>query len=168
MKHLLLLRHGKSDWDTRYEADRNRPLTKRGQKAAQVMGRYLSSVGQEPDLVLTSPAVRARTTAALAGEAGRWRCPQEVREDLYGAAPTDVLSCVTTQNDRVACLLVVGHEPTLSELVSALIGGGNIRVPTAALACVEFDTRKWREVQFGLGVLQWLVVPRGLTAFGTR
>jgi phosphohistidine phosphatase len=165
VKHLFILRHGKSDWDAEYEGDHERPLSKRGRKSAQLMGTYLSSVGQKPQLVLASSAVRARTTAELAGEAGGWTCPQEVRPELYGASTADVLRCVAAQHDRVTRLLVVGHEPTLSEFIGEMIGGGNVCVPTAALACIELDADKWRRVRFGTGVLQWLILPRGLAAF---
>lgn len=165
MKHLLLLRHGKSDWDTGHDADHERALTRRGRKSAALMGTYLSRIGQEPDLVLTSSAVRARTTAELAGEAGHWTCPRRVLPELYGASVADVLRCVSVQDNRLARLLVVGHEPTLSDLLSGLVGGGRVRVPTAALACVEVDVDRWCDVKLGLGELQWLVVPRALTAF---
>jgi phosphohistidine phosphatase len=165
VKHLLLLRHGKSDSDARPDADHERPLTRRGRKAAELMGTYLSRIEREPDLVLTSSAVRARATAELAGEAGCWTCPRTVLPELYGAAVADVLRCVSAQDDRMTRLLIVGHEPTLSELIGGLVGGGSIRVPTAALASIVFEVNRWRDVTLGLGELQWLVVPRALAAF---
>jgi phosphohistidine phosphatase len=165
VRHLLVLRHGKSDWKADHQSDHDRTLTKRGRKSAQLMGRYLSMLGQAPDLILTSSAVRARTTAELAVEAGRWTCPLEVSPDLYGASPADVLRCIATQDDRVTRLLVVGHEPTLSEFTSNLVGGGHIHFPTAALACVGLDVDEWRAVRFGMGILHWLVVPRAVAAF---
>ncbi len=165
MKHLLVLRHGKSDWKADHESDHDRGLTKRGRRSAQLMGRYLSTLGQAPELILASSAVRARTSAELAVESGRWTCPLEVSADLYGASPADVLRCITTQDDRVNRLLVVGHEPTLSEFTSKLVGGGNVQFPTGALACIGLDVDTWRTVRFGMGVLLWLVVPRAVAAF---
>ena len=74
MKTLILFRHGKSDWNTDYAADHDRPLAKRGRNAAATMGAMLARIEQVSDRVLTSSAVRARETVELAAEAGGWKC----------------------------------------------------------------------------------------------
>ncbi len=68
MKTLIFFRHGKSDWDAEYHGDHNRPVAKRGRKAAKLMGRFLASTGQVPDSVVTSSALRARSTFELAAQ----------------------------------------------------------------------------------------------------
>jgi len=166
MKSLLVLRHGKSDWHGAGSPtnDHDRPLKPRGQRSARLMGRYLSASDNEPDLVLTSSAVRAHSTAELAAEAGGWNCRMEVLDALYGASPGEVLDIVRAQSNPER-LLVVGHEPTLSELVAELVGGIGLRFPTAALARIDFVGDAWAEVGPRMGTLQWLVVPRALAAF---
>ena len=72
MRSVVLFRHGKSDWDADYNVDHERPLAKRGIKAAKRMGKYLAELDEIPDIVITSTAVRAKTTVELAMKAGAW------------------------------------------------------------------------------------------------
>ena len=159
---LYLLRHGKSDWGSDYASDRERPLKSRGRRAAARVGRFLTDEGQEPDLVLASPAVRARDTARLAHEAGTWSAPLELREELYDSTPGRVLDEVHAVADTVGRLLVVGHEPTSSALVGLLTGSPPPVMPTAALARIDFEVDAWSGVEPGRGRLAFLVTPREL------
>lgn len=162
MKTLLFLRHGKSDWDADFSTDHERPLAKRGRKAAATMGRFIKTCGALPDRVLTSTAVRARTTVELAMEEGGWEAPVRETKALYMASPEDLLVQVRAEDNGSDALLLVGHEPTWGSAVSRLIGGGAIRFPTAALARVDFDAARWQDVAFGRGELIWLVPPKAL------
>ena len=162
MKTILLLRHGKSDWDAEYGADHDRPLAERGQKGARKMGRFLTTARNLPDRALTSSATRARETLATAAEAGGWTGPARVTEALYEATPEAVLAEIQAEPDDAATLIVVGHEPTWSGTVSKLIGGGRVQMKTAAVACVEVEVERWADVQFGRGSLAFLVPPRAL------
>ena len=91
MPDLMLLRHAKSDWKAAYGTDRDRPLNKRGIRSARAVGEFVSRYRLMPELVLASPAVRTRTTAELAAEAGAWNSPIEVVPKLYGADYADVI-----------------------------------------------------------------------------
>lgn len=162
MKTLLFLRHGKSDWDADFEHDHERPLKKRGTKASRQMGRFLAAAGPLPDRIVTSTAVRARTTAALAKEAGGWTAPVRETRALYEAGPQDLLREIHAEDDAAETLLLVGHEPTWSATVGHLIGGGDVRMPTAAMARVDVDVARWAEVRFGGGLLIWLVPPKAI------
>ena len=159
-KRLLLFRHAKSDWHAGIPDDRERPLTKRGREAAHVMGRVLAAAGQVPDLVVTSSAVRARTTVELAHEAGGWRCPVETSNALYDTDAASVLEEIRGLPDSTDRVLLAGHEPTWAELASRLIGGGDLRFPTAALARLDLDIARWRDATFGCGALVWLLQPK--------
>jgi phosphohistidine phosphatase len=160
MKTVLLFRHAKSDWKAEAELDRDRPLNKRGKRDAKRMGRYLSSVGALPDRVVTSPAVRAVKTVELAAAAGGWGCEIAVDESLYETDPQRVLSLIQEQPDAGDRLLLVGHEPTFSETGSLLIGGGSLRFPTAAIACIEFEAERWADVKAAGGTLTWFLTPK--------
>lgn len=162
MKTLLFFRHGKSDWDAPFDRDHDRPLAVRGQKAAQTMGRFLASSGQVPDSIVTSTALRARDTVQLASRAGGWSAPIRETLDLYGADPRSVLSLIHGEPDSVRSILLAGHEPTWSHTVSLLTGGGNVLFPTAAMARIDFDVHAWREIDFGLGGLIWIIPPKAL------
>jgi phosphohistidine phosphatase len=164
MPVLIFFRHGKSDWDADVPGgDAARPLARRGRKAAKAMGRFLARTGQAPDAAITSPAVRAADTLRLAMDAGGWSCPTRTAAALYGGGVPGLLSEVRQEPDTTALLLVAGHEPTWSEAVSALIGGGRVSVPTAALVRVNLDVDRWAEVGPGTGELVWSLVPRLLT-----
>ena len=159
-KRLLLFRHAKSDWHAGALNDHERPLTKRGSEAARVMGRVLAAADQLPDLVVTSSAVRARTAVELAHEAGCWTCPVETSETLYDTDAASVLEIIRELPDTANNVLLAGHEPTWSELASLLIGGGDLRFPTAALARLNLDVARWRDIAFDCGALVWLLQPK--------
>jgi len=162
MKTLLILRHGKSDWDADYGNDHDRPLAGRGQKGARKMGRFLTTARTVPDRAITSSATRARETLATAAEAGGWPGPARVTDALYGAAPGDVLREIQAEPDDADTLVVVGHEPTWSGLVSMLIGGGRVEMKTAAVARVDVEAATWADVQPGRGSLAMLLPPGAL------
>ena len=165
MKTLLFFRHGKSDWDAPFDHDHDRPLAKRGRNAAKLMGEFLMSSGSAPDSIVTSTAVRARRTVEIASEAGGWDAPIRETRELYGVGPREVLAVVHEQPDTSYRLLLAGHEPTWSNVVSLFTGGSSVRFPTAAVARIDFDVSAWREVAFGQGELIWLVPPKLLTGW---
>lgn len=155
-KTILLLRHGKSDWDAPYGGDHQRPLAKRGVRAARHVGDWLTRLGQAPDLVLTSDATRALTTAELAAEAGGWSCPIERRPDFYSSQVGTLLSALQALDEEITTVLLAGHQPTWSATVAALTGGGNVHFPTAAVACLEYHG-SWPALDADRCALRWLV-----------
>lgn len=159
-KRLILFRHGKSDWNADFSQDHARPVAERGIKAAQTMGKLLTAAEAVPDIVISSSAVRAHTTLKLAMAAGKWACQTQVTDDLYEASIPQVLQVIHQASDQHQSLMLVGHEPTWSELTAYLLGGGSVRVPTAALVGLEFDTHTWRQVDAGRGLLLWLLPPK--------
>lgn len=163
-KAVVLLRHGKSDWDADDGQDLARPLAERGRRSAAAVGRFLAAVGHVPDVVLCSPATRARQTADLAVEAGAWSCAVEIYEDLYFGDLAELIGVLQTQSDDIGTVMLVGHEPTSSRLTADLIGGGRHRLPTAGLARIGFDTDRWAHIGSGRGRLEWLVPSRLLLA----
>ena len=160
----MLLRHGKSDWASDTGDDRDRPLAKRGERAARTMGELLARPAIRPDAAVTSPATRAHTTLELAMKAGGWVCPVLVSEALYGEGTSAVLEEIKRQSDEAARLLLVGHEPTWSDLTALLVGGGGHRVPTGAVAGIDFEVDRWEDVRPGIGLLVFLVPARLLDA----
>jgi len=168
MKTLLLFRHAKSDWDAAFDLDHDRPLNKRGKREAKRMGQYLSAVGILPGSVVTSSAARAVKTVELAAAAGDWSCEIEIDESLYEADPPRILALIQEQPDSNDRLLLAGHEPSFSETASLLIGGGSLRLPTAAIACIEFEAARWADVRAAGGRLAWLLTPKLLPKAGTE
>jgi phosphohistidine phosphatase len=127
------------------------------------MGRFLASCGSAPELIISSTAVRAMETARLAVDGGGLGVPIVKNADLYGCSSATVLSAVRSADSGASCIMLVGHEPTWSSTVSRLIGGGNVRMPTAAAARIDFEIDRWSDADFGRGELAWLVVPRAIS-----
>ena len=164
MKKLFIMRHAKSDWGASFEADHDRPLARRGEKAARRIGRFLSENDSAPELIISSTATRAQTTAVLASEAGGWSCQIRTDSNLYSAGIEDVLDVVAGVEPGVGSLLIAGHEPTSSMLVSWLIGGGRVGMPTAAVACLDFPHGDWTDLAQGTCELRWFITPKMLTS----
>ncbi|MYB45818.1 MAG: histidine phosphatase family protein [Acidimicrobiia bacterium] len=158
MPDLILLRHAKSDWKAAYGTDRDRPLNKRGIRSARAVGEFVARYGLVPELVLASPAVRTRTTAELAAEAGGWTSCIEVVPGLYGADYGEVIQLVREVTE-VERLMVVGHEPTMSGVLEYLTGH-RIRVTTATLAYMRSGYGSWSDLACGTARLELLVRPR--------
>jgi phosphohistidine phosphatase len=169
MVTLSLFRHAKSAWDNPGLGDFDRPLAPRGEKKAPRMGRYIANEGLEPDIVLCSPAVRARQTLELA--AAEWKTSPEIRyEDaLYHAGPADMLGLVKALPPSCAHSMLIGHNPGFHSFAVTLCGDGDqeamdslhTKYPTAALAVIEFDG-EWTDVRQASGHLRLFMVPRKL------
>ncbi|RLE33050.1 MAG: histidine phosphatase family protein [Acidobacteria bacterium] len=158
MPLLMLMRHGKSNWDGSWTTDHERPLAPRGQRAATRMGRFLTDTGHQPMVVISSTAERAAATAHLAIESGRWDCKVTLTRQLYDQGPEGVLEIVRNLDSTVKSTLVVGHNPTWTEITSLLVGGANLRFPTAAIACLEIEGG-WSDVRPSNAILRWFVTP---------
>ncbi|MDE2832984.1 MAG: histidine phosphatase family protein [Bacteroidota bacterium] len=169
MKTLLLFRHGKSDWHADYSHDHQRPLARRGRRAARAMGRWLTHIGPMPDQIISSTALRTRQTCHFARKAGDWAAPVEYEGGLYGADPMDLLDCIRAAPDSSRVLMLIGHQPTWSETIAGFTGRSVMRFPTAAMARVDLPVESWLDVEFGLGTLVWLQIPKELpAAYGGR
>jgi phosphohistidine phosphatase len=162
VKTLLVMRHAESDGGASFGSDHERPLAGRGIEAARRMGRFVTTSGTVPDLVLSSTAVRALTTIELAAEAGEWDCEIVTSPDLYASAPERVLEVIGEIDNVVDRLLIAGHEPTWSSLVTWLIGGGTVRMPTAAVACLDLPHGDWIDLAPATCDLRWFMTPKML------
>jgi phosphohistidine phosphatase len=163
MKTLLILRHAKSSWDEPSLPDHDRPLNRRGRHDAPRMGELIRSLDLVPDLVVSSTAVRARTTAELAGEQAGYTEPILLAGDLFHGAAEDYVAVLRTLPPEIHNALIVGHNPDLEELVEDLTGAME-RLPTAALAHIALPIADWSELNMATkGELKGLWLPRELT-----
>ena len=142
MKTLVLMRHAKSSWKEAGVPDHDRPLNKRGRRAAPRMGELLAEQGPQPDVLLSSTALRARSTAEQVAETCGSRPEVKLLEKLYLAAPADYLEAIRQQPASQACVMVVGHNPGLENLLEQL-SGVRASLPTAAVAAIELDLAAW-------------------------
>lgn len=161
MKTLLLLRHAKSDWDNSSLRDFDRPLADRGKRDAPRMGRALKERGPAPDLIVSSPAARAKATAEAAIKSGGFTNSLQFDEGIYDASTPELLRIVRRLPDEMSCVLMVGHNPGFEGLVNRL-SGAQERMTTAALAAIEFQVDRWEDVEDGQGKLLWFLTPKHL------
>lgn len=161
MKTLYLLRHAKSSWKEPGLEDFDRPLNGRGKEAAPLVGRLIRKRKLKVDLLISSPAERARQTALLVSEAAGLKAAQLFDERIYEADAARLLEVVSQAAESAEALMLVGHNPGMEELLTLLTGESR-PMPTAALACVVLDVEKWAKVRERAGRLEWLVRPKDL------
>jgi phosphohistidine phosphatase len=172
MRRLLLLRHAKSSWSEPGASDLDRPLNRRGQETAPRIGAYLARHRLIPDRVLCSTARRARETWELVAAEAPAAPPPTFTERLYDASSRALIDVLRHADPAAKSLLVVGHNPGLQEVATALIASGDLedrerlreKLPTGALVVIDFAIDDWSKLHPRSGRLERFVVPRMLEA----
>ena len=162
MKTLLILRHAKSSWNYPQLSDYDRPLNARGKRDAPRMGEFLREQRLIPDRILTSSAKRARkTTSKVAKACGYTRKVKKV-DAFYDSIPGIYYETLQVLSDKYQRVMVVGHNPTMEQLVRSLTGEFR-RMPTAALAHIELPIQHWEALDLNtIGTLVNLWTPKAL------
>ncbi len=144
MKTLTLLRHAKSSWKDSSLQDRERPLNGRGQRDAPVMAERIKDAGIRPSLILSSPAVRAWTTAkAIAHEIGYPGEFLQQEDRLYHASVRSLLELISEQDTGFNNLMIVGHNPGLTDFANYLMPDLTDNIPTCGVISFEIDRDNW-------------------------
>ncbi|HNM85775.1 MAG: histidine phosphatase family protein [Mycobacterium sp.] len=162
---LVLLRHAKSDYPAAV-ADHDRPLAPRGEREAGLAGDWLRSGAVYPpiDAVLCSTATRTRQTLARTGI----DAPAQFLERIYGATPGAIIDEINRVDDAARSLLVIGHEPAMSQLALGLSGADSnqaaaerimTKYPTSAMAVLRVRG-SWNALELGGAALTTFYVPR--------
>lgn len=144
MKILTLVRHAKSSWDDSKLSDRERPLNKRGEHDAPMMGKRIVAAEIRPSLILASPAVRAWTTAKiLAQEIGYPLEFLQKENGLYLASLDNIIDVLVAQDAEFNSVMIVGHNPGLTTFANYLSPGLTDNLPTAGVVSVSFENDDW-------------------------
>jgi phosphohistidine phosphatase len=164
MKKLFLIRHAKSSWDNLALSDFDRPLNSRGEKDAPRMARALKERNVHPDLMLTSPAVRALTTCLVMAEVLGYPNQKIVAESqLYHASEESLLKIIQHIPDRKddeEVVLLFGHNPGLTEFANLLLGENINNIPTCGVVASTLAAKTWKEVNWGCGKLDFFDFPK--------
>lgn len=144
MKTLTLVRHAKSSWKDTRLSDRERPLNKRGKRDAPVMGERMIGHGIRPSLIISSPAKRAWSTAKIIAAQISYPIEFLQRENgLYLASLDEILDIIVAQDNRFNNLMVVGHNPGMTDFANFLSPGLTNNLPTAGVVSVQIDQDDW-------------------------
>ena len=136
-KELYIARHAKSSWDDATLKDIDRPLNERGKRDAPIMAEVLKKMGVTPELIVASPALRAKTTAKIYLEVLGGKLVEDRR--IYEDSAITLLFVAQHYFDQADRVMIVGHNPSLSELATMLTGEHLFEIPTSAVVGVAFD-----------------------------
>ncbi|MDQ7949833.1 MAG: histidine phosphatase family protein [Pedobacter sp.] len=151
MKQLVLIRHAKSDWGSLELDDFDRPLNKRGKANAPDMGERLAKQQIIPDLIVSSPALRAITTANFFANA--WEMPSSgIKKEpkIYEASAKTLLGIINNFDNQYDRIALFGHNPGLTDLVNYLDGHLS-NLPTCGVVMLEFPFEDWAMVSADSG-----------------
>jgi len=153
MKTVYFIRHAKSSWSDMSLRDHDRPLNKRGKRDAPFMAEKLKELGVEPDAIITSTALRAKTTAlhfASVFDLSGSRLQEEPA--IYEAYSSNILKIVQNTSDDFDTILVFGHNPGFTMVANSFVGGEDIdNVPTCGIVKVVADVSNWRDLKKSKG-----------------
>jgi phosphohistidine phosphatase len=147
MKTLFLMRHAKSSWKESNIPDHDRPLNRRGKHDAPLMGRLLRDQKMNLDLIISSTALRAETTANLIAKAVRYKGKIILDKSIYNAEPTDLLTLLSNSSDEYNNILLVGHNPTVEETVQMITNSPEITMATCAIAHLTLSIDTWTDLK---------------------
>jgi phosphohistidine phosphatase len=164
MKTLLILRHAKTQPDAP-QGDKARELKERGHRDAAAMGAYLRKEIGTPDAIVTSDAVRARQTAEIVARELNFDRPLVIEPRIYTADEGQLLDVVRQLPNESDTVILVGHNPGFEVLAASLSGRDEdeVRLPTAAVARLDFDLPGWSDVRPGSGAWRGITTPSSLS-----
>lgn len=161
MKKLTLVRHAKSSWDNPELSDFDRPLNKRGQRDLPLMAERLVQFNLQPDLILSSSALRAITTAEQVARAQNYPGERIIEvPELYHVRLETLINLLQGQSDHYRHLMVVGHNPTLELAGHYLTGERLAKLPTSGVVHIALSVTSWEELAESCGTLELLDYPK--------
>jgi phosphohistidine phosphatase len=161
MKTLYITRHAKSSWENSELADHQRPLKNRGKNDAQIIGARLKEEDVCPDLIISSHANRAHSTAKIiASEIGYDPDKIQINKTLYFNGRGEIIDLINKTADDINELMIFGHNPDFTGLVNILANQNIFNLPTCGIACIEFEVDSWKQIEVGNGQLKFYYSPK--------
>jgi phosphohistidine phosphatase len=161
MKRLFLIRHAKSSWSDISLDDIDRPLNKRGKRDAPFMAKLLKEKNIFPELLISSPAKRANSTAVFFAEAFDY--PKErivVKSPIYESSVRDFLDVLQEIEDENRVVFLFGHNPALTLFTTFLSGKDLINIPTCGIAGLKLKVEKWGQINENTCELELFEYPK--------
>ena len=153
MKTLYLLRHAKSSWGSAELKDSERPLNGRGERDASLMASRLREEGPV-QAIISSTAVRAISTARLIAEGTKFPTESIVlNSGMYLAGPEKLLEVVQNLDSGLTTVMLVCHNPTITEFANCMSGASIDNIPTSGLVKLRFNSHNWADAMLGAATL---------------
>ncbi len=147
MKTLYLIRHAKSSWKDLNAPDHKRKLNERGKRDAPFMGELLHKKGVQPDIIVSSYAVRALTTAKIIAKAvGYAESDIDVRQEVYLASFQTLMNIVRHLNNKANIAFLFGHNPDFTAFANTFSDEYIPNVPTCGIVEIRFDVQQWSDI----------------------
>ncbi len=160
-KQLLLVRHAKSDWDNTKLSDFDRPLNSRGEKNAPEMAKRLTKKGLIPQQIVSSPAVRAISTARyFAKELGLEKSEIVKEPEIYEALTSTLMDVINNLDNSYSFTALFGHNPGITSVVSNLCNKDLYNIPTCGMVLIQFPFDDWAMVSAGTGEMIFYDYPK--------
>ena len=161
MKSLFLLRHAKSSWDFPDLRDFERPLAVRGDRDAPIMGRRLLERDSSVARIISSPAARARATAELMAAAIGFPVDEIISNPgLYFCGTSMYLKAASLVDDDFDSVMLVGHNPTITDFANEMANAGIANIPTCGLVELALPIDQWSEIRPGAATLEEFDFPK--------
>ncbi len=165
MKQLFIVRHAKSSWENPALNDEERPLLPKGIRRTKAVGDYLQNNNLKPEHIYASPAVRAWETTQILNTYFQL-APQNIEalSELYMASLAQLIAVIQQADDGVTRLMLVGHNPSFTDLVNTLSGGATLDwLVTSAVAVIDFEIAHWQDIGQKKGNVKNLITPKNIT-----
>ena len=161
MKTLYLLRHAKSSWDDGNLSDFDRPLNERGLRDAPIMGEILKNKIEQPELIISSSAKRAITTAEIIANSFNYDINKIIKEEkIYHSVVSDLMRIIYETHNTIERLMLFGHNPTFTLVVNYLSDKYIDNLPTCGFVQINFDLKSWEELESNTGKLILFEYPK--------
>ncbi len=155
MKRIFLLRHGNAAPGGSGKADRDRPLEESGRTQIVSVSDKLVSQNYIPEIIITSSALRAKTSGEIAGKIVH--CSMRSSDTLYSAASQDYITLLKGMENRFNSVMIVAHNPTISDFAGRL-SGTHIGMGTGNICLLELDIEQWSDLGFNSPVISSTII----------
>ncbi len=161
MKKIYLIRHAKSSWKEMGISDFERPLNKRGRADLSYMAKRLKYFDIMPDLIISSPAKRAKTTTCYIAETLEYKKSKiSYLDSLYESSYQNFRYVLDSLSDMLDSVFIVAHNPTITEVGEILSGAILTNMPTCSMVCIEFDIKSFKNIKEGCGKILFFDYPK--------
>jgi phosphohistidine phosphatase len=164
MRTLYLVRHAKSSWKHPELSDSERPLNKRGKRDAPEMGKLLEARNEIPELMISSPAKRAFSTARRFAKKLKYPRTKIVKKkQLYMGSSEDFIDTISRAENKFKSLMIFAHNPGITEFANEMSGESINNIPTSGVVRIDFDIEDWKDIGGAKGQLKFFEYPKKST-----